>query len=225
MNSIVQRPSPNFEARRDGKKPNTLLLHYTGMQSAEAALQRLCDPASKVSSHYVVDEDGAIAQLVDEAQRAFHAGESFWGGERDINSVSIGIEIVNPGHEFGYRNFPGAQMQSVLKLCRDIVQRHRIAPRNVLGHSDVAPTRKIDPGELFDWKFLADNGVGLYPRDANTAPTTGFTAKLAEYGYDIRDERAAILAFQRHFTPRNMTGVADEASAGVLQDLFRQLSS
>ncbi len=155
---IEQRPSPNHDERAAGKPVDILLLHYTGMRSAEGALKWLTDPASRVSSHYFVDEDGRVAAMVAEGRRAWHAGKSFWAGETDINSRSIGIEIANPGHEFGYRPFPGAQTEAVIALCRDILARHPIPPERVLAHSDVAPLRKHDPGELFPWARLAVGG-------------------------------------------------------------------
>lgn len=149
--------SSNYNERADSVDPSMIVIHYTGMKNAEVALRRLCDPIAEVSAHYVIDEDGTLYQLVDEDKRAWHAGVSLWEGETDINSISIGIELVNPGHEFGYREFPLAQMQVLALLCKDIMGRHFI--KTVLGHSDVAPGRKIDPGELFDWKWLAENGV------------------------------------------------------------------
>lgn len=149
--------SPNFNERIGYAAPNMIVLHYTGMKTAKDALERLCDPAAEVSAHYVIDEDGTLYQLVDEEKRAWHAGVSKWDGETDINSASIGIELVNPGHEFGYRAFPAAQMEALAKLCKDIMTRHDI--QTVLGHSDIAPERKQDPGELFDWQWLADAGV------------------------------------------------------------------
>jgi N-acetylmuramoyl-L-alanine amidase len=160
---ILQRSSPNFDSR-DGQTVDMLVLHYTGMKTAAEALERLCDPTAKVSAHYVVDEDGSIIQLVDEASRAWHAGVSSWRGHTNINQRSIGIEIVNPGHVFGYRTFPAAQMKSVVELCTQILARHAIPARNVVGHSDVAPARKQDPGELFDWALLAKHGIGLWPK-------------------------------------------------------------
>jgi N-acetylmuramoyl-L-alanine amidase len=156
-------PSPNFNDRAAGKSIQHLILHYTGMPTAQAAIERLCDPAAQVSAHYVVDTDGAVTQLVDENKRAWHAGVSFWAGETDLNSTSIGIEIVNPGHEFGYVSFPSAQIDAVIRLCREIVLRHAIPPHHVLAHSDIAPTRKMDPGELFPWKRLAERGIGIFP--------------------------------------------------------------
>ena len=189
-----ERASPNHDERRLGP-PDMLILHYTGMTSAAAALDRLCDPAARVSSHYVVEEDGAVWRLVPEERRAWHAGESGWLGRRDINAHSIGIEIVNPGHEFGYRPFPEPQMRAVEELCRDIVARRAIAPRLVLGHSDVAPHRKQDPGELFDWPRLARAGIGLWPDFSRTtsAPESivDLQQALADFGYDLPGHRNA----------------------------------
>ncbi len=158
---IIEAPSPNFDART--KLPDMLVLHYTGMQTGEAALARLCDPEAGVSSHYLVEEDGRIFRLVAEERRAWHAGRSFWKGEEGVNHASIGIEIVNPGHEFGYRPFPQAQIDAVIALVADIRSRWQIDDNRILGHSDVAPARKIDPGELFPWKRLAEAGHGVRP--------------------------------------------------------------
>jgi N-acetylmuramoyl-L-alanine amidase len=191
----IQLPSPNCDSR-DGHPIDMLVLHYTGMRSCAAALDRLIDPSAKVSAHYAVDEDGGIWQLVPEEMRAWHAGKSFWRGETNINQRSIGIEIVNPGHEFGYRPFPIAQMQSVIALCKAILSRHTIPERNIVAHSDIAPTRKMDPGELFDWAWLAREGIGEFP-----FPTQHPTLQdLAAYGYDVSDEKAVKLAFQRRFS-------------------------
>ncbi len=199
-----------------------LILHYTGMPSAAAALDRLCDPAARVSAHYVVEEDGKIWQLVPEERRAWHAGESGWLDRRDINAHSIGVEIVNPGHEFGYRAFPAEQIRAVAELCRDIVTRWRVPPRFVLGHADVAPHRKQDPGEHFPWERLARAGVGLWPDFSmlpQTAPESAAAIQvaLAAFGYDLAvtgtlDQRTVqvLIAFQRHFRPQNCDGVADE---------------
>jgi N-acetylmuramoyl-L-alanine amidase len=159
-------PSPNHEARPEGAVIDTLVLHYTGMRSGAEAIARLCDPAAKVSAHYVVEEDGAVFRLVAEERRAAHAGISHWRGRSALNGNSIGIEIVNPGHEWGYRPFPALQMAAVCDLCLEIMGRHPIDPRNVVAHSDIAPDRKQDPGELFDWQGLAANGVGLWPAAA-----------------------------------------------------------
>ena len=158
----VDRPSPNHDDR-GGAVVDMLVIHYTGMASADAALARLCDPVAKVSAHYTIDEDGTVYAMVPEARRAWHAGASCWAGARDINARSIGIELVNPGHEFGYRAFAPAQIAALITLCQGIVTRHAIPAWRVLGHSDVAPMRKDDPGELFPWETLAKAGIGLWP--------------------------------------------------------------
>ena len=164
--AVRERPSPNHDSR--GEAPNLrpvdmLVLHYTGMTSGAAAIDRLCDPEARVSAHYVVEEDGTVWRLVPEERRAFHAGVSCWDGEQNLNRLSIGVEIVNPGHEWGYRPFPEAQMMAVERLCREVLSRHPIPPYRVVGHSDIAPDRKSDPGELFDWPGLAAAGIGLWP--------------------------------------------------------------
>ncbi len=165
---IVDRPSANFDARPEGAAVDILVVHYTGMETAEAALDRLMDPAAKVSAHYLIDEDGTLYRLVEEDRRAWHAGVASWRGATDVNARSIGIELVNPGHEFGYRPFPEAQTGALIDLAADIVARHRIPARNVVGHADVAPRRKMDPGELFDWPRLAAAGIGLWPEESDT---------------------------------------------------------
>ncbi len=191
-----------------------LVLHYTGMQTAAAALARLCDPVARVSSHYLVDENGEIHALVEERNRAWHAGVSFWHGVSGLNDRSIGIEIVNPGHEWGYRPFPAVQMRAVTKLCHGILSRWpNIPARNVVAHSDIAPDRKQDPGEMFDWRGLAAEGIGLWTDDF--APPGEFAEDLAALGYDMRlPEAAVITAFQRHFLPDHLTGMADAPTAG-----------
>ncbi len=216
----AQRPSPNFDDRPSATTIDMLVLHYTGMESAEAALARLCDPAVKVSAHYVIGEDGVVTALVDEAARAWHAGVSFWRGETDINACSIGIELVNPGHEFGYRDFPEVQMAALVKLATGILARHPIPARNVVGHSDVAPGRKTDPGERFDWAALAQEGIGLWPGDAEPANAADVPAMLSEYGYDVTDGAAAIAAFQRHFRPETLDGRADPETLVRLKGLL-----
>jgi N-acetylmuramoyl-L-alanine amidase len=219
---IDDAPSPNFDARAQGGPIDILLLHYTGMPTADAALERLCMPEAKVSAHYLIDEAGHITRLVAEARRAWHAGVSSWAGTTDINSRSIGIELVNPGHEFGYRPFPAAQMQALVVLARDIFTRHRIPARRVLGHSDVAPARKTDPGELFDWRSLAAQGIGVWPRVelviAPPDPADG-AALLSAYGYDVCDLAAAIAAFQRHFRPARIDGAFDDETLRLLAAL------
>jgi N-acetylmuramoyl-L-alanine amidase len=203
--TVIARPSPNFDARVG--RVDALVLHYTGMRSAAAALERLCDPVAKVSSHYVVDEDGTVYALVDEGMRAWHAGVSFWRGVSGLNDSSVGVEIVNPGHEFGYREFPEMQVLAVLELCRGILGRHEIPARNVVGHSDIAPDRKQDPGELFPWAWFAQEGVGVWT-DALGEPGD-LKADLAAIGYDV-GARDVVLAFNRHFAPENLAGGGNE---------------
>lgn len=219
--NVIQRPSPNHDDR-GGAPIDMLVLHYTGMQTAEAALARLCDPAAKVSAHYTVDEDGTIYAHVPEERRAWHAGVSYWAGATDINARSIGIEIVNPGHEFGYRAFPEAQVTAVIALCQGILARHIIPAARVLGHSDVAPARKDDPGELFPWPKLAEAGIGLWPQA--TASDLGADA-LSRFGYDpAAPLDKVITAFQRHFRPQKLGGRWDGECAGLLAWLFDEIS-
>jgi N-acetylmuramoyl-L-alanine amidase len=211
---IRQLPSPNHGPRQSGI--DMLVLHYTGMASAEAALARLCDPAAAVSAHYLVEEDGAIWQLVAEERRAWHAGAASWGGVTDVNSRSIGIELQNPGHEHSYREFPAAQIAALATLAGDIVSRHAISPAGVLGHSDVAPRRKQDPGERFPWQALAGAGVGLWPGfDPAAAETADARRDLATIGYDVAEDdlAAVIAAFQRHWRPARCDGVLDAETA------------
>ena len=227
-------PSPNFGDRR-GRAVDTLILHYTGMASGEAALARLLEPRSEVSAHYLVWEDGRIDQLVAEADRAWHAGRSFWAGERDMNAVSVGIEIVNGGHDFGLPPYPAAQVAAVTELARDICARRAVAPARVLGHSDVAPQRKDDPGELFPWQALMETDVAL--RVAMPAPGPGarlsrraLQAALAAIGYDCptadTDDvtRAAIRAFQRRWRPSQVDGLADDETAALVLAVARATS-
>ena len=230
-------PSPNHDART--APIDILLMHYTGMQTAEAACARLTDPAAKVSSHYLVHADGRIDQLVAESQRAWHAGIASWKGARDINSRSVGIEIVNPGHDFSYPDFPDAQIDAVIALARDIAARHGIAKERVLAHSDVAPERKQDPGEKFPWARLAAAGIGLWvePAPISRGRTLGpddrgaavaeLQRMLARFGYaaDVthrydRTTREVITAFQRHFRPARVDGVADASTITTLRDLI-----
>lgn len=213
MSELVHRhaPSPNCNERM--LPVSMVVLHYTGMESAEAALERLCDEQAQVSAHYMIDEDGTVSALVPEDMRAWHAGRSSWRGITDINSASVGIELVNPGHEFGYRPFPQAQMDALLPLLAEIVKRHDIPRANVVGHSDIAPARKEDPGELFDWDLLAEHKLAL----AKPAVTLGdpfenegaFYLALERYGYDISDGEAAVRAFQRRWRPELVDGMID----------------
>ncbi len=207
-------PSPNYDDRGDGASIDMLVLHYTGMPTAEDALSWLCDPASRVSAHYTVDEDGTVYAHVREVRRAWHAGVSHWAGVSNVNARSIGIELVNPGHEFGYRAFTEPQIAALIMLCRGILLRHDIPSWRILGHSDVAPVRKDDPGELFPWQDLAQAGIGLWPQ---RAPSHLGAEALARYGYDpAAPQDKAITAFQRHFRPKNLTGQWDSECAGLL---------
>ena len=233
-------PSCNAGDRRKGCRANMIVLHYTGMSSAEQAVKWLSDARSKVSCHYVVDERGRITQLVAEMQRAWHAGASHWAGETDINSASIGIEIQNPGHEHGYPDFPPEQMQAIATLCRDIAQRRGVAAERVLAHSDVAPGRKIDPGEKFDWAFLAKHGVGHWMAPTPLDPEAKYVLEgdaqaraetlelLRAYGYGIdnpgRDDWFAVLVrtFQMHFRPERADGRLD---AGTLDTMRRLVAA
>jgi len=216
--TVVERPSPNFDAREPDVPVDILVLHYTGMSSGEAALARLTDIEHQVSAHYIVEEDGRVYQLVDEAHRAWHAGVSYWRGHRNINARSVGIELVNPGHEYGYRPFPEIQMLVLEALALDILSRHPIPSRNVVGHSDVAPTRKEDPGELFDWRSLAAKGIGLWPERAARGSANVMDA-LSYIGYDTTDYARALAAFQRRFRPSDIHGVADPDTLCWLQGL------
>ncbi len=223
----VPRPSPNHDER--GADPvDMLVLHYTGMKTGEEALARLCDPLAKVSAHYTIDRDGTVYAHVPEARRAWHAGLSFWAGVRNVNARSIGIEIVNPGHEFGYVPFTDDQIAAAIDLASGILARHPIPQRNVVGHSDVAPMRKQDPGELFPWARLAEYGIGLWPPSAarggvvaQSATEGAFRENLTRYGYDPEaPPKDAITAFQRHFRPRRVDGVADGECALLLAELL-----
>jgi N-acetylmuramoyl-L-alanine amidase len=222
MIECVDCPSPNFDER--SLPVSMLVLHYTGMKDAASAIERLTDPEAKVSAHYFVAEDGQILRLVDEEKRAWHAGRAWWRGVQDVNSASIGIEIVNPGHEFGYRPFPEEQMAALLPLVADIVERHAIRPPYVVGHSDIAPARKEDPGELFDWGRLARLGLAVPRPNKNLIDPNwtdgGFLLALERYGYEVRDGKAAIRAFQRRFRPENVDGIIDGECRAILLGLL-----
>jgi N-acetylmuramoyl-L-alanine amidase len=215
-------PSPNWNAR---KLPvSMVVLHYTGMRTAAEALERLCDPAAEVSAHYMIDEDGTVIRLVDEANRAWHAGRSSWREITDVNSASIGIELVNPGHEFGYRPFPKPQMEALLPLLADIVKRHDIPRANVVGHSDIAPARKEDPGELFPWDVLARYRLTLAKPELSMRLVwdndSAFFLALERFGYDITDQPAAVRAFQRRWRPKRIDGVVDGEIGALLFELL-----
>jgi N-acetylmuramoyl-L-alanine amidase len=213
----VEMPSPNQDARPDFAVIDMLVLHYTGMTSGAAALDRLCDPAAKVSAHYTIGEDGTVYAHVPEARRAWHAGVSHWAGESNVNGRSIGIELVNPGHDYGYRDFAERQIASLITLCHGILLRHPIQPARVLAHSDVAPTRKEDPGERFPWAELAKKCIGLWPE----ATQSDLAADaLVDYGYDPNaPQDKVITAFQRHFRPAKLDGKWDAECAGLLASL------
>lgn len=232
--------SPNIEPRKAGLFPRYLILHYTGMDSAEKACNWLCVPESKVSCHYLIDEQGAITQMVGEELRAWHAGVSTWEDEIDINSASIGIEIQNPGHSGGYPDFPLPQMQAVAALSKDIITRHAIKAQHVLAHSDVAPGRKVDPGEKFDWHYLHAQGVGhwvepepvssgVFLQEGDTGQSVlALQGMLKMYGYGIechgqydKRTRQVVEAFQRHFRPAKVDGVADQSSVATLHKLLK----
>jgi N-acetylmuramoyl-L-alanine amidase len=236
------RVSPNFGPRLGSGRPDMIILHYTGMPTGPAAEEWLCNPESQVSSHYLIHEDGRVVQMVREGDRAWHAGKSSWRGLTDINSCSIGIEIVNPGHEFGYDAFPMAQMDSVIALCRDITKRHLVLPERLLAHSDVAPGRKIDPGEKFDWELLAEAGLGHFvaPVPVTDGPSLALgdsgdavqclQSMLSLYGYGVEitgqyDQRTSVVtaAFQRHFRPALVDGVTDPSTVETLQRLVESL--
>jgi N-acetylmuramoyl-L-alanine amidase len=230
-------PSPNHDARQTAL--DMIILHYTGMQAAAAALERLCDPAAKVSSHYFIDEAGAIAQLVPEARRAWHAGAGSWQGADDINSRSIGIEIANPGHDYGYPDFTPAQIDATIALCRDLIGRTGIPAARVLAHSDIAPSRKNDPGEKFPWATLNQAGIGLWVEPSRIVPgpeldpgdrsqfVRTVQGWLRDFGYGVTvngefDDitRDAVTAFQRHFRPARVDGIADHSTVETLKRLL-----
>ena len=236
---IEHHPSPNFDNR--GCAISHIILHYTDMADCEAALARLCDEAAKVSAHYLIRRDGHIFQLVDEAARAWHAGVSYWQGETDMNSASIGIELDHDGHKDGkMAAFPEAQMAVLISLLQEITARHAIAPQNILGHSDIAPGRKIDPGEAFDWAALSKAGFGLWPDNVpiEDVPSLALGSEdkavaplqkaLAAIGYQITADgvfgpqtQAVISAFQRHFRPAKIDGIADAETQTLVYALCR----
>jgi len=220
--------SPNFNNRPDGIAIDTLIFHYTGMISANEALKRMCSPQAKVSAHYMIDEHGQIFQLVPEEKRAWHAGLAYWRGKTNINDRSIGIELENPGHDIGYKIFPEKQILSLIKLAKEIIQRYHIPARNILGHSDVAPARKKDPGELFNWSLLASNGIGLWPEinamnNNDAGNLSDFESNLKLYGYDTSNLVASTLAFQRHFLPNACSGRIDIQTFLILKKLIELL--
>ncbi len=238
LNEIIEQASPNFDNRPLGLKIDMLVVHYTGMLNGRLAIKRLCEPQAKVSCHYLIEEDGTIFRLVSEKHRAWHAGEASWDGDDNINDRSIGIELVNPGHEFGYRPFPERQMRELEKLCHDILDRRQIKPSRILGHSDVSPMRKEDPGELFDWERLAKAGIGIWPAmDPITDDfipgsildlQTGLNQlgyKLDKTGFIDANTRCVILAFQSHWLPKGMTGTLDKETMWRLKTVLNVIKS
>lgn len=235
-------PSPNQGERKEGRRPDMIVLHYTGMQDGVSALQQLTNPMAEVSSHYLIWEDGRIFQLVPESARAWHAGRGQWGRDTDINSCSIGIEIVNGGHDYGLPDFPAEQIDAVIALCRDIGTRWSIPPHRILAHSDTAPARKADPGEKFPWARLADAGIGhfvlpapltdglSFARGAEGPPVQALQAMLSLYGYalpvtGVFDDATeqTVTAFQRHFRPARIDGIADLSTIQTLRNLIAAL--
>lgn len=239
--AIVQ-PSPNHGERVEVTAPDAIILHYTGMGSADSALSWLCNPESQVSSHYFVFEDGRVIQMVPEGRRAWHAGKSFWAGATDLNSRSIGIEIANGGHPAGLPEFPEPQINAVIELCRDCGARWSIAPERVLGHSDIAPVRKVDPGEKFPWDILSQQGIGhwvapaaigggrFFQRGDSGQPVEALQSMLSLYGYGVEISgsycdrtEGAVAAFQRHFRPVLVDGIADFSTIDTLHRLISSL--
>lgn len=231
--TMRERLSPNHDARPAGQAVDILLLHYTGMRSAAAALDRLVDPTARVSAHYLIEEDGETWRLVPEDRRAWHAGVSHWAGATDINARAIGIELANPGHEFGYRPFPEAQMAALEPLATAILGRHPIPRHRVLGHADVAPMRKEDPGELFDWPRLARAGLAIWPSgpiEPRVWSIAEAQAALAGFGYGVPrsghldlETRKVVTAFQRHFRPWQLSGEPDAECCGILAALLAEI--
>lgn len=239
---VIERPSPNWNERPHGTVIDTVVIHYTGMRSGEEALERLCDPLAEVSAHYLIEEDGRLFKLVEEEKRAWHAGVSAWRGRENLNHTSIGIELVNPGQEFGYRDFPEAQIETLLTLLSGLKKRHTISVEGFVGHSDIAPDRKTDPGELFPWRRLAQAGFGLW--SDTEAHSTEILASVGDYGrnvamlnkqlgiigyhlnhaekFDVATE-CAVRAFQAHWRPETVSGCYDKGTAARLHDIVNQI--
>ena len=228
VKAIEEFRSENYDNRKISsidQQIDTLVFHYTGMKSFNDALGRLCDPTSKVSSHFLIDEGGKIYRLMEDKYRAWHAGRSYWRGEEDINSFSLGIELVNPGHDFFYSEFPDSQINSLIELCNELIGKYNISEKKVVGHSDIAPGRKKDPGELFPWRQLASYGIGIWPDDdIPFSSNNSFWKNIALIGYiqpgqNLSDGKGIspnikpsdiVIGFQRHFMPNHITGIVDE---------------
>ncbi len=239
---IIKTPSPNWDERPEGRQIDTVVLHYTGMQTGEEALARMCNPEAKVSAHYMIEEDGRLFCLVPEEKRAWHAGFSHWQGRDNINHNSIGIELVNTGHEFGYVPFPDAQISVLLELLKAIHERHEIPSLGYIGHSDIAPDRKTDPGELFPWGRLSEHGFGvwsnidgsnteiLYEKGDSGPEIVSINKQLGMVGYDCSNSliydanlERVLLAFQRHWRPQWVTGCYDRGTALILEDIASKM--
>lgn len=227
MNGISDHPSPNFGPRRGGARPDMVVLHYTGMETCAVAVARLCDPTAEVSAHYLIADDGNVLRLVDEAARAWHAGVAAWGGVADVNSRSIGIEIANPGHELGYPPFAERQIAALETLLADVLARHAIPPERVVGHACVAPERKRDPGEKFDWRRLALRGLSVWQdppsgSDASAPDAARFQAAARRFGYRVPqsgDWCAETRQVWGVFAMRFMPGAVDAPQASAIAHL------
>lgn len=232
----ISCPSPNYNDRPGKGLIDMVVIHYTGMITGGAALQRLCEPSSKVSAHYLIEENGDIYQLVADEKRAWHAGVSYWMGQSNLNDCAIGIELVNPGHENGYRSFPLQQMQSLVAVIQKLQRKYKIPARRMVGHSDIAPTRKMDPGELFDWSWLAEQGIGVWPKPqafslierSNSFYPALVGTGLQRVGYEVKsttaeDMAVVVTAFQRHFRPQKVDGQIDQETMKILNGLLQNL--
>ena len=234
MTWIQSYKSPNYGPRvsEDGNEPeiNMLVLHYTGMSNNSLTLEYLCNPLSRVSAHFLLDEKGNTYQLVATENRAWHAGISSWRGVKDVNSHSIGIELSNPGHDFGYKTFPEPQIDALKRLSKELINTYPISPRNVIGHSDVAPGRKIDPGEFFPWEHFASEKIGIWPEPhviKRKAYKNEIISKmLSSYGYDTKNNslKDVLSAFQRHFRPRCFDGIVDNETIVILKRLLKSVA-
>ncbi|MBP9692222.1 MAG: N-acetylmuramoyl-L-alanine amidase [Alphaproteobacteria bacterium] len=216
---ILKAPSPNFNERT--LPIDTIVIHYTNKPTVEEALAWLTDPLKKLSAHYLIDEEGRLYQLVPEEKRAWHAGESYWQGCTDINSCSLGIELANGGADHGYTPFPSSQIDTLLRLCEDLRTRWSIPTHRILGHSDVAPRRKQDPGHLFPWELLAKEGLGLWPKEIREGRGIDMVEALSRIGYETLSPTQTLLAFQRHFQPHKMDGLSDHETLSLLQSLLQ----
>jgi N-acetylmuramoyl-L-alanine amidase len=223
--TVIEYPSPNYNQRSQNAVVDAVIIHYTDLPNTETALAYLTDPEREVSSHYLVDEAGQVFRLVKDEDRAWHAGVGSWQGKENVNDYSIGIELSNPGHSHGYQNFPQAQMIALVDLLETITNKHDILNHRILGHSDIAPMRKKDPGELFDWPLLANHDFGLWVGSFGTMKDLSLSEAghyLSEIGYDICDIHATIIAFQRHFLPQHLTGKLDPVTGGRILEIYHK---